>query len=453
MEYKFNHQPKFEIENPDVKKLDFLRVQLNKNKNMLLYQIYGDPDAYVSLETISKIRGLVDRIKREGKKIDKKNIPLFDSLVLQDIKRNVKIVETDHNYFDNPKSRMTLGSWFSGVFGNSAYSDLLDSISPESFPHKKMHKNSELFYSMNSRGLFADIIFNSQDTEFTRVMKDKMISELSKSKEIIDAFYKEIGVTNITPEYKFQFSPSSYGFSFWDNPNLLASIDSDRMFCSKPEGKQEYEFLSWAMHLVGAHELSHAHQDFMSSITMPAGLRTSHETYVPVVHGACGEGTALCLEDFFLDWMQQNREKLKISKGDLEKCLSFRECYVPKKLHQLVYDTLRVKEMQDYFDSKGPEHFKFNARREVANLSGVKRYVLDYNLLDDKEFGADSIPQATYFFGEKRIRGLVNRLQEAKVPEDVVLSSLLTGFWCSPEAQERFILEVYVPRVMAEKNK
>jgi hypothetical protein len=425
MEYKFNHQPKFEIRTPEVRRLDSWRVELNKKKNMLLSQMCGDPFTYLSLETVSRIKGLVDRIKREEKKIDKKNIPLFDSLVLQDIKRNAEIIEADYSYFDNPKSRMTIGSYLSKVFGNSAYSELLDSISPANFPHKKLHKNSELFYPLESRILTGDIIFNSQDSQFTKEIKEKMILELNKSKEIIDAFYKEIGVTQITPEYKFQFSPSSYGFSFWDNPNLLASIDPDRMFCFKPEGKQEYEFLSWEINLTGAHELSHANHDFMSSRTMPAGLRTSHETYVPVVHGPCGEGTALCLEDFFFDWMQQNREKLKISKGDLEKCLSFRECYVPKKLHQLVYDILKLKEMQDYFNSKEPEHFKlFDARKEIAKLSGVKRYAIDYNLLDDREFGIDSLPQATYFFGEKRIRSLVNRLQEAKVPEDVMLSSL-----------------------------
>lgn len=442
MEY-FN-EFKWEITNPEVKKLDRLRNRLNEYQTMLLLQTSGDPFLYVSLKTASKIKNLSETIQHEIKKLEKKEMPLFDRLVLQDTKKNAEIIHADHNYFDNKKIKTGIGKYLSKVFGNSAYSELIESVNSNNFPHEKLDKNSELFLPMNIKSIEGDIIFDT-NSKFAESLREKFIIELEKTKKLVDNFYEEKGLVKKTEDYHFQFAPASSSFSYWDSANLIALIDPNRVVCFKPEGSNEYQFFPWLVNLIGAHELAHGHQDIMSNKTMPLGLIAKPESYLSIVHGTASEGTAMILEDLFLDYMQINMKKLNLSKKDLDKCMSFRECYIHKKMPQIVHDILELKEREEGYNKRFPDSLGLETHNDLAEITGVKRYKKDYFLIDDQEF-SESSQQMSYFFGEKRMKSLVNKMRDKKIDDNIIISALFTGFWCDSKAQEKFIFDLYLPK-------
>jgi hypothetical protein len=446
---EFYNSPKWEISAREIKEINGLRCRLNELYSMLTFQTFGDPFIYVSLETIKKIKDIQERINRKVKKLDKEELSAFDALVLKDVKRNADIIKISYDYLDNSKSNMRIGSFISRTFGDSSYSELLKSITPDEFPHKQLHKNSELFHAMNHRKIDGAQIFGSHETPFILELRNRFLNELNKTKSLIDKFYIEKEVVKKVPKYNFQFAPPAYPFSFWEGQHLLASIDSDRVFCFKPEGEQDYVFFSGFMNLIGIHELGHGYHEMMSEQTMPRGLNPDYTNFLPIVHGPCSEGAALAVEDFALEWMQGNMQRLGLSKKYIEKCTSVVDCYVAKKLPQIVHNLLEQKEIEGIHNQNLPHSLSLQSHKHLASLSGVKRYLSDYYLLNDEEIN-NSLFQLPYFFGQKRARNLVRKMQEKGVDDGLIMQALFTGCWSSPEAQEKFILDLYLPKVLGK---
>lgn len=443
---EFLYDSPWKISNKEVEKTDNLRADLNKNLSMLLVQSWGDPLVYLSLETIENIKDCNDKLSSDVKQLKKQNLSLFDNLVLKDIQRNTEISTTLYNYFYNHKSKNNIGKFLSGVFGNSAFTNLLASVHKTKFPHKDLHTYSELMHKFNSRTVDHSVIFQDQSNPLFVKIKEGLSEKLKKSKTFVNNFYKEYGISLKNSDYHFEFAPPGFGFSFWDSPNLMAAIDPQRILCYK-SNDGNYNFFKEFIDLIGTHELSHGIHDELSKKTMPLGLRTSPEDFFYLVHGPINEGSALSVEDFTLDFMKKNMEKLKISEADFKRADYFTRCYIPKKLPQIVHDVCEVMEIEQTANESYPEGLRTEAHNHLAKLTGIKRYSADYFFFNDNAI-EETLFQSIYFFGKKMTDRLVKKMKDKNIEDKVMIHALHTGFWCSPEAQEKFIFDLYLPKVL-----
>lgn len=449
---EFVYQQPWKISDKRVARIDSLRAGLNETLAMACYQRAGDPFPYINNTTNHSAKAMASNILSKIKKINRKdNLPLFDQLVLQDSANNSQIAHSYFNYLEgkNTKNRKaTLGSLMSSVFGKNAYSNLMIAVSPKNYPHQAVHRNSKLFHSLNTRQLDSELMFESNTPEFKN-LKKQLLNRLHAYRKSVDNFYLDKGVlSEIKPsDYCFEFSPSGWGFSFWQDSLLLAAIDPSRVICYKPRGEKDYKIFEPLVSLLAVHEIGHGLNYLLSSRTMPAGLATSPETSAPIIHSTVSEGTAMVMEDFLIPSLTREPSLWDMSKKDVSMCKSFGETYIPKKLFQVVHDVLELEEICQDHHKNFPEAFKFRANTEFAKRTGIQEAVRNYYLFDDYSLD-ETLYQLSYFFGQKRARHLAKKMKQQGADDGLIMSGLLTGFWCSPQSQERFLLELFLPKYM-----
>lgn len=443
---KFSYEPKWRISNDRVRKLDAARVKLNGYCCMTTYQRCGDPLPYFSLETARKIKTTARKIQEGATSLGKGKLNAFDRLVVEDISKNSQIAHHYHEYMYDKNSKMRVGAFISNLFGNSSYSRLLQSVRPRTYPHKDLHRDNELMHCLTSRAIDSDIILNTQGNKYFKGLKSKLQQELKQNKKFVDEFYTKKGVLEEVTDYNFEFASPGSGFSFWEGHNLLAAIDPDRLLCYKQKGKKEHQFYDAFVKLIGIHEVGHGLHEMLSAKTMPLGMRAGPETYTPIIHGPNGEGVALSCENAAIKFLRENKKRFHTSEKDVDRAASNLKTYIPKKLLKVAHDVLEMKDLEERENENFPDSLYRESHEALVNLTGIKR-CRDIFSFDDEEFET-ALQHMTYFFGEKRINSLIQDMKKQRVPEDVRMSALFTGFWCSPEAQKRFLFDLYLPRVM-----
>lgn len=447
---KFTYELRWRIIDRGVRQIDRSRTRLNRLCSITLDQADGDPFPCSSLETAKRIRTGVRKIKREIQRAEKNNLSVFDRLVLEDCKRNAEIVGHYYNYTYDSKDTTKIGAFVSNVFGRGSYNTLLRSVSPKRFPHKDLHQESELMHGVSSRKIEAEMLFEAEKNPEFRRLKAELIKALQKNKKIVNQFFIEQGIVQDMDDYYFEFAPLGTNLSFWEGHNLLMAIDPDRLICHKPKGKKDYEFYDAFVKAIAAHELAHGLHEMLSAKTMPFGLRSNPENYLSIIHGSSSEGIALITEEFFLQYMRKNQEALGLKSKDIERATASTKCYVPKKLHKIMHGLLERKDAEERENKKFPDSLYRPGHLELARVTGVKRYRDIYSFEDDTV--EDTFVQMSYFFGQQRVSSLVEEMKRQGLEKKVMISALLSGVWCDPEAQRKFIFDLYIPRLRKYHN-
>ena len=443
----YDDYPSWEIENQKVKEADESRVELNTRCSIHVNQARYNSSPYFSSTSIEKIRTGIGGLRKRLSNLSKEELATFDEIVLEDIKRNVAIVDAYYKYLLNPRDNSTtFGKGFiTAMFGNASFKNYSrTAIEPSNYPHRDIDRESELFHSMIKRIVDSEMIFSAQTGTFLD-LRNEFFDKLKENKDFVDEFFKSIGVND--DDYTLLPAPLGWGYSFWDDNLGFAAINPDRVICYVPKGRKKPVFYDGLIKSLAVHERSHGlHTKF--SRKMPSGFQGNDESFFNPVHGPDSEGIALSAEIPAIDYLKKNRAKYRLSDEDIERVSLFKKNYTSKKLFQIAYDLINAVEWEAGLKEKIPKSLRqmINVRRMLAQRSGIKRILKDHVMFDDEPI-EDLISQMVYPVGEMRTQNLVSKIQEQGHGYNVILPALLHGYWCNAEAKERFIFECYLPEI------
>jgi hypothetical protein len=428
----------WKLEDKDVAKADQIREKINVYLSIIQTQTFTPNGAYASLATPRKIKQAVGEIRKISEKKKGEHLLAFDRLVLEDVLRNAEIAEVYCDYRYNLNTPMKVGTFIGKVLGRGAYGDILEAVSKKNYPHSLVHRYGVATHESSSRQLSVDDIFTDERTNpMFHEAKKTLLTKLKDYKNLAEDFYRDMGVAKDMKEFNFEFCPPGYFFSYWDDANFMIHIDPERAIFYKrsPEGRLILE--DSAIGPIVIHEGGHGFQKKISDKTMPRGLAPSAESYVPMIHGPCGEGTALATETFWRDYAKKkklfSREELKLI--DLQ-----REVYIPSKLPSLAHDLLEQNERENRTDTRMPEHLIKYGHETLAKISGIKMYE-DFFHFTDRTID-ETLQQMTYFFGQRRIGGFIEKMENHGMEAGEIMRCLFQGTWCDAKAQENFIFDL-----------
>ena len=444
-EFEFKYAPKWEISSQSIRNLDKKRSDMNRNITLSWFQSCGDPFIYLSKYTLEKTKSYLESIKRSSNRINKKNLNLFDRLVLQDINANVQSMETYYDFTHNIEKDVSIGKALEGMFGKCAYTSILNSVTPKNYPHKLIHEYSEMMLDMSIVRLDPAIVSTSNREIFKKIRQEIEENLETKKQDAID-FYKEKGVLKQEGDFFIEVDWSRGAFSWWDDSNRIVAVDPGRFIYFR-DSTNSYKLYDAAIYPIVIHELGHGLNSIMSKQTMPEGLAPSMIHYICQVHGINSEGVAMELEKNWLRVAKDNLSKYNLSTEDFNRINLKSKTYVANKMMQLAKEVFEIEFFKLYNSEKSVSSYAKNeGRRKISELTKIKQFCSDWYLLGDQE-NSETFQHLTYFFGEKRTNKLMKKLKQEKIPEDKALSALLTGAWCDPKAQEQFIFELYLPRI------
>ncbi len=180
---------------------------------------------------------------------------------------------------------------------------------------------------------------------------------------------------------------------------------------------------------------------------MPRGLAPNEEEDFPIVHGQTSEGVNLILEDPAIEYISTNQKPLGINDDDLERVRLYRTCYVPMKLNHLLYMVYKNDENRDIENNDiDPDKVRFATKR-LADITKIKFYKSDDFVLLDGNY-IDISAHMQYVIGQNRCARLAAEMKQQNVPTGIMMQGLLSGLWCSYNAQKEFIFNHYLPKVM-----
>ena len=447
MASNYDDYPTWEIENQKVKEADESRVELNTRCSIHVNQAHYNGSPHFSSISIERIRTSIGGLRKRFSNLSGEELATFDEIVLEDIKRNVAVVDAYYKYLLNPRDNSTtFGKGFiTAMFGNASFKYFSKTaIEPSNYPHKDIDRESELFHLMMKRRVDSEMIFTAQEGTFVN-LKNDFFKKLNANKDFVDEFYKSVGIQD--EDYALLPAPLGWEFSFWDDNLGFVAIDPESVICYVPKRKKTPTFFDAAIKPLAVHERAHGlHTKF--SKKMPSGFQGSDETFFNPVHGPDSEGIALSAEIPSIDYLKRNRVKYHLSDEDIERVVLSRKCYIPKKLFQIAYSLINAEEWEATIKAKMPESLRqmINVRKMLAQRSGIKRIRKDHFMFDDEAL-ENLIPRMVYPVGEKRTQSLVLKMQEQGHNYEVILPALFHGYWSSTEAKERFIFECYLPEI------
>lgn len=429
---------KWTLEDKDVARADQQRDRINTYLSIIWTQSFAPNGAYASLTTPKKIKQAIGEIRRINEKKKGEHLAPFDRLVLDDVLRNAEIAEAYCDYRYNLETPLKIGTFVGKVFGSGAYADILEAVSKKNYPHDLVHRYGVATHESSSRQLSTEDIFTDERvTPMFHEAKKTLLAKLKDYRALAENFYRDMGIAENMNNFNFEFCPPGYCFSYWDDSNFMIHLDPDRSIFYKKSSTGKLTLEDSAAGPIVIHEGGHGFQKEISDRTMPKGLAPTAESYVPVIHGPCGEGTALATETFWRDYAKKKKlfsnEQLKLI--DLQ-----REFYIPSKLPQLAHDLLEQKEREDRTDAKMPERLKRYGHEVLAEITGIKMYE-DFFHFNDRCID-ETLQQMTYFFGQKRINGLIEKMENRGMETGEIMRNLFQGTWCDAKAQENFIFDL-----------
>jgi hypothetical protein len=427
--------PSWRIEDPIVDKMDKKRRDINIAVASFERQVGGDPFPYASLSTGMDIKKGARSVSRYARDVERDSLNAFDRAVYDDMVKHAQMANSYYSYFVDPNSNMGIGDFLSNFFVRGAYQGFLDSARSENLPHD-LFKEEELlragFFSKTPDSL--TICYGN--TPWAKKHQENLLDALNRAREFVGPFYEARGVEKM--DYNLQLGPAGGGFSYWIGNTLMAAIDPDRFSFS--QGRYDH-FLPG---LILAHELGHGHQGRESN-NLPKGLSPTEEEYCVSFHGACGEGVALALEGEFIEYSLRNSDLSELDKRAMS---LFWSTYLPKKVFQIAHNLLEKKEQEEISNPLFPESLSPSAHRRLSEITGIKIFS-DLFSMEDQSI-LDSLQQMNYQIGNKNLQGIVSRFKKDRIPKELRINALLQGVWVNPKAQEDFIFNSYLPRVLNE---
>ena len=425
--------PSWEISDKRVRRLDVERVALNVAVSSFEKQLYGDPFPYASLSTGDDIYKRARSITRGISRVDVDSLNAFDRSIYQDIATHGKMATAYHSYFLDIESKMRIGKFLSAFYEPGIFTGFLNSVRPENIPHDDLYEEALLMDKMFSKTPDS-LVVGYGNSSLSKRNQSKLIDALNSSIDIVNPFYASLGIRPI--ECDIELGPAGGGFSYWLGGTSMAVIDPDRFSFSS--GVYEIFLPS----LILAHELGHAQQGEQGN-NFPSGLNPSESEYSASFHGPCGEGVALAMEGVFIDYSK--RRKI-FSPSDQKKMTLFWSTYLPKKRFQIAHNLLERKCSEEMGNPNFPESLKKDAHIQLAQLTGIKCFEDDFSFEDSPAI--DCLQQMSYPMGHKDIGRIMSRLKKERIPRNLIFNSILQGTWVDSHAQEDFIFNSYLPRMM-----
>ncbi|MBT7706281.1 hypothetical protein HN747_02425 [archaeon] len=427
--------PEWEITDKRLKRLDLERTALNVAVASFERQLYGDPFPYASLSTGNDIYKRARSISRGVARINKDDLCPFDRAVYQDVSTHGEMASAYHSYFIDIKSKMRIGKFLSDFYEPGIFTGFLNSVRPENMPHDELYEEALLM-----SGAFTktpdSLVVGYGNSALSKRNQRKLVDALGRSVDIVNPFYESLGIVPV--ECDIELGPAGGGFSYWLGGTSMAVIDPDRFSFSSGT------YDTFLPSLILAHELGHAQQEKQGN-NLPSGLNPSASEYSVSFHGQCGEGAALAIEGEFVDY---SKKKKIFSQEDQKKMELFWSTYLPKKRFQIAHDLLERQWIEEMANPDFPESLKRNAHVELARITNIKCFEDDFSFCD---FSAmDSLQQMSYHIGNKNIRRIMNRFKKEGVPRDLSFNAILQGVWVNSRAQEDFIFNSYLPRMMGK---
>ncbi|MBW3023074.1 hypothetical protein KY308_03145 [Candidatus Woesearchaeota archaeon] len=372
----------------------------------------------------------------------------FDRLVLEDIKDTVEKSRADDFYFHNNRSNMTLGTLLSKLFGRGAYTRILSMVRPENLGHKALHEYYSEMYDVWNTSLDTDLVL---DRDSYKDFRKKLTDAVKKYRKPIEDFYKSLGIIETPLNYTLEISTEGL-WSFWEPEHNLMTVSPDRMPIFKRGGK--YVIHTATGLAIGTHEFAHALQHEISKRCMPPGLSYDTIHFSRISHGPVCEGTATYAGTLGLQWMKKNMTKLGISSEDLRLVEVYENAYNEEKKLEVAHGLLEMEYFNKLSNDNVPEHWKIEAHKRLAEITGLKVTFKDSYRFDDPSF-EEILLCLSYITGKPRIEKLANKVKKAIYPRNhagkgVILQALLTGSWTNPKCQEEFIFKHYIPRALKD---
>lgn len=431
------YQPKFEVGH-EVQALTEKRNELSRLVTTLMGEYYFKFPC-PSTKTGGLINDSVQRILKKCHSLKDCELLPLDRIVTADVEETARKALAISNYFFKP-GKITLAKFLSSLYGNSAFSQITCAVKPENMDHAAVH---DFFYQMNLLEMGAidsEIIFEADNFKDAKKALIQLVEEYKKTMGIS---FRDLGISNGLPSHEMVTSP--YDFSFCDSDSNTIAIERALMPAVRKKGVY---YVTKALGMLAAgHEMVHLAHDKISRACIPS-VSIDSSMYTQAIYGLGVEGVATFSESIFMDWMIKNQKKLGIEKeADLVR--KFMASYVPIKMPQLVYLILKIKEFQEDMHKGIPEHFKTESWIETAKITRIPLFERDVFLFADMDL-MSILAQLDYFFGEKRMTRIS---QSAKRKfnfnhnhRGLLLQALMTGTWSSGEAQQRFVIEHFLPQ-------
>ncbi len=445
---KFKYELPWEIKRKEVRDADEERILLNKAVSLLLNETYYGPRPCISTETIRKIKEHLGSLEERFFKITNGLDP-FDSLIVQDIKANMKAVKSYLDYTTDFKNK-NVSLFLYRVFGQGIYRSVISGVKLENYPHELIHEYKKAMFEPNSRQIDSEAILRAQQEPFI-TLKRQLVKEINNRKEIVNQFLVNIEFLKSASKKDYFLELSSgdgTACGFWDGMNYYIDISADQVPCFKPKGQDTYVFSKGDLTQTVCHEIMHAAKDQISRNMVPNGLFPDGEDYVAFIHSPGYEGVSLYAEKLIGTQISKNPEKFGLTEKEAKIAELSRLTYIPRKLQQLAYSLYDLERWA--YDGKEnekdrlPRYEDFPGYR-LAKASGIERFRKDPNNLDEVGL-EETLLQLSYLAGQKRIFSIAKDLEKMKIPQDKILSAISTGFWCSGKAQRRFV-DLYLERV------
>ena len=297
---------RWEIRNPELRRLNQARIRLNDDSDLHEYQIFDsvlDP-VVVNPYTLRRIRRRIKDIKKRAEAIKLRGLSQFDRIVLRDIEDTVCALEAYHSYFNpektediNPKLWIVLSKLFGTSYENFIYNKLTKMLA--SGINHKMH---DAYSKKMSR-----IESYSHDPDLERI-REKAKQMLPHFIETAKSFAKETGLYPHDLEFIAELTPATQTSSWWSPEMDQMCLDAARMNFIRIDKKEK--FFGGVMYIIAIHEYAHALQENLSRKSMPEGMNNRIKGMNYILHGMVSEGTACSTEKPALTWLNKNRKRL-----------------------------------------------------------------------------------------------------------------------------------------------
>jgi hypothetical protein len=445
---EFPENIKYVIKDRRLSQADELRVRLNE-----LFSIEWQIDAFdsnpavASLEVPRQAKKLIRTISDLLNQAPKNELTPFENLVYRDLKRNVEIATAYFDYSYNLKTSLRIGSLLAAVFGKGTYTQILDMVRPENWPHKKVFEQARALLPFCSNSFdVEDLIENIHNPLFKKV-GEEFKKRLERTKTDTASFYDALGIVPNLRGIHVEFTPPSYGFSFWNGRRMnCAHLDPKRIIGFISPRSTEPEIVDGMLAPLAVHEIGHGLHEHLSAQTMPRGLCPDMADYSPIIHGPVSEGLALKMEDFWLA-----RESKGLSPENRQLARTLIEAYLARKLPQIAYDLLRKSEDEGDSNSRTPAHFNRRAQCKIAELTGIRAYGF-IDCFADRKIG-ETISALSYVIGAERTTKIELEARKRGYNDRQIALGLMKGFWTDEWARREFLFNLYLPELRKKSIK
>ena len=431
---------KWEIKNKELQRIN--------NKRAKLAEIAATYEAQVenlvaSKTTYENIQYLINDIEDHIEKA--RPINNFDRIAKKDIERTIYALKTYYDFFEpkkeTPKSkRTTIQQVLTALYGTE--------------------ETPNVYQSLIARlGNFKDDLQHQYDTILDNVetytLERNTDNNIKRAKEVLQTikphledYIRAIGLYDENFKYELDIAPILYEFSgYWKSGTKEAGINEEDVYFYRD--KKSTNVFKGVLYLTAIHELlGHGVAQRLSENAMPNGMNYGAEGFMMPTHSMVSEGVAVMTEKLCMNWFKKKKNELGLTNKELKIMYMAPEVYLQKRIAQICHSIFHVEE-----DRKP----NFKAHKQLAKITGIKRYGIDEYLFDDCSL-TSMLEFINYPMGYKHIEGIMADIRKKyglifeRRNRNLILRGLLTASM-TPDAQKEFFFTEYMPRVEKYFNK